>query len=764
MKKIILFILVFSCICFSQHASDFIFSIATNSSGHIFAGTPGGVFRSTDNGNIWIKKTEMLNSWGTIKINSNGHIFVGLESKRLLRSINNGDSWTEINSDTIDNEGILSFALNSNGHIFAGTGGGVFKSTDNGDNWSKCGLAVHSIFSLSVNSDGYIFAGGPSGVYRSTNNGDDWVEVNAGLKYSSDLYGVSALSVNSTGIIFAGTNLGVFRSSDKGDNWTEINTGYNGGLVHSIIFDLSGNIYAGAEEGVFISTDNGDNWIETDAGLNNKYVYTLAINSNGDIYAGTDGGGIYKSTDNGNNWHKLNKIIYSDTNPPTYELEISADYKSAVGSVSDNRPSEDTNGNGILDPGEDLNGNGQIDEDTGIYEIKGGGTNINLIVNSFTPGDGIVTFEINLIDTNYIGFGSITVMDGANNDITIPISLGNPYPQQGFWEKTNGLANVNVYDLVINKCGYIFASTSEGIYRTSDNGDSWDKVSNNHGSLLTNKTGYIFLDSDSIYRSTDNGNSWTSISNGISEKTPITSWIINYESQEIWVGALYYVYDTGGEGSALYKSTDNGNTWLDVHEFGWSDYYWSADLVSNSRGYIIIRMFIAEHAGVEGENVYVGGYGLLEQHSARYFAFYSNLIYAITDIGIMRSTDNGGSWSENNNGLPASITTLMVDSSGYVYVGTSDSGIFRSEDNGESWTQLNSGLTTLVISSFVTTKDGIVFAGTYGGGVFRSKNSDIVPVELISFNGSVVNNSINLKWHTATETNNKGFEIERRCK
>lgn len=36
-----------------------------------------------------------------------------------------------------------------------------------------------------------------------------------------------------------------------------------------------------------------------------------------------------------------------------------------------------------------------------------------------------------------------------------------------------------------------------------------------------------------------------------------------------------------------------------------------------------------------------------------------------------------------------------------------------------------------------------------------------IPVELISFTASVNNNSVTLNWMTATETNNKGFEIER---
>jgi hypothetical protein len=39
--------------------------------------------------------------------------------------------------------------------------------------------------------------------------------------------------------------------------------------------------------------------------------------------------------------------------------------------------------------------------------------------------------------------------------------------------------------------------------------------------------------------------------------------------------------------------------------------------------------------------------------------------------------------------------------------------------------------------------------------------SGVIPVELTSFAASAINESVLLKWETATETNNKGFEIER---
>ncbi len=55
-------------------------------------------------------------------------------------------------------------------------------------------------------------------------------------------------------------------------------------------------------------------------------------------------------------------------------------------------------------------------------------------------------------------------------------------------------------------------------------------------------------------------------------------------------------------------------------------------------------------------------------------------------------------------------------------------------------------------------------AGTHGRGVFEAFIDLAVPVELISFTASANVNSVTLDWSTATETNNHGFEIERKLK
>ncbi|MEL6822282.1 MAG: IgGFc-binding protein, partial [Calditrichota bacterium] len=107
-----------------------------------------------------------------------------------------------------------------------------------------------------------------------------------------------------------------------------------------------------------------------------------------------------------------------DANPPICDININGDQ--ANGSAIDNRPSEDTNGNGDLDSSEDLNNNGQIDEDTGIFflVLDAGSNNVTLNVDPFVPGDGVVNYSVSVIDNSLPASGVIRATDGAGNTCT----------------------------------------------------------------------------------------------------------------------------------------------------------------------------------------------------------------------------------------------------------------------------------------------------------------------------------------------------------
>ena len=276
--------------------------------------------------------------------------------------------------------------------------------------------------------------------------------------------------------------------------------------------------------------------------------------------------------------------------------------------------------------------------------------------------------------------------------------------------------------------GYIFAGAdfidgAGGVFRSTDNGATWTDI--NQGvitqdvrALAINSNDDIFAGEyfgGGVYRSTDNGSSWIPVDNGLS-CTSIWSLAINSDDQ-IFAGSA-------GCGDGVFRSTDNGSSWV---------------LVNN---------------------------GLTSTDISSLAFNSSNDIYAATISqfgmggGVFRSTDNGENWTEQINGLTIpDIYSLTINSSGHLFAGTSG-GIFNSTDNGENWTEINAGLFNLDVRALAVNSEGYVFAGTTGGGVSRSINSS-VPVELVSFTSSFEDGKVLLRWETATETNNQGFEVQR---
>jgi photosystem II stability/assembly factor-like uncharacterized protein len=165
------------------------------------------------------------------------------------------------------------------------------------------GLGCGTFASLAINPGGDIFAGTTGcgdGVYRSTDNGDNWTLANTGLT-STD---VVALAINSAnGHIFAGTYSqmgeggGMFRSTDNGDTWTEQNNGFTAYDVNAVVINSAGYIFAGAAGGVFRSTNGGESWLDISGGVipPGGNVWALAIDSENYAFAGTAGGGVLRS-------------------------------------------------------------------------------------------------------------------------------------------------------------------------------------------------------------------------------------------------------------------------------------------------------------------------------------------------------------------------------------------------------------------------------------------------------------------------------------
>lgn len=91
-------------------------------------------------------------------------------------------------------------------------------------------------------------------------------------------------------------------------------------------------------------------------------------------------------------------------------------------------------------------------------------------------------------------------------------------------------------------------------------------------------------------------------------------------------------------------------------------------------------------------------------------------IFAGTNAGIYRSTDNGVNWLQVNNGLSNLTVVSFLLNGTTLYAGTAD-GIYNSTNNGNTWTR-NPGLINVMPNSIILANNTI-YAGS-GSGIYFS--------------------------------------------
>lgn len=127
--------------------------------------------------------------------------------------------------------------------------------------------------------------------------------------------------------------------------------------------------------------------------------------------------------------------------------------------------------------------------------------------------------------------------------------------------------------------------------------------------------------------------------------------------------------------------------------------------------------------------------------------------------GTIRNTTNGGSnWNAQTSGTGNDLRGIsFVDANNGWAVGASGT-ILNTTNGGSTWSAQTSGTSELLRGvSFVDANTG--WAVGHSGTIV--KHSTPLPVELTYFKGEAIAEGSLLEWETVTETNNKGFEIQR---
>jgi len=129
---------------------------------------------------------------------------------------------------------------------------------------------------------------------------------------------------------------------------------------------------------------------------------------------------------------------------------------------------------------------------------------------------------------------------------------------------------------------------------------------------------------------------------------------------------------------------------------------------------------------------------------------------------VFRTTDGGVNWIETQLGADESLSGIyFVDNmKGWAVGGANSQGlVYYTSDGGANWIQQNIPTTEYLYRVFFIDENH-GWASGHLGTILSTLNP--VPVELTSFTATSNGNNVTLLWQTATETNNSGFEVQRK--
>jgi photosystem II stability/assembly factor-like uncharacterized protein len=306
----------------------------------------------------------------------------------------------------------------------------------------------------------------------------------------------------------------------------------------------------------------------------------------------------------------------------------------------------------------------------------------------------------------------------------------------GVWKSTNGGAMFNsIFDDYCQSIGAVAVdptdpdntvwvgtgetwtrnsvSVGDGLYKTNDGGSTWQKMGfekseriagiqvnpKNSNEVYVAVMGALWSDSEErgLYKTMDGGKTWDRILY-VNQTTGCSDLVLDPNNPNIIYAAFWefrrtpWSFNSGGNNSALYKSTDAGKTWSKIHK----------GFPAGKLGRIAIALAPSN----------------------------SNILYAVIeseqdkDKGMYRSEDAGGTWKHTNGDFalvvrPFYFSRITVDPRNPDVV--AKCGLFGSisRDGGKTFKNLGAMHADIHDIVFDISNPDRMYVGT-DGGVYRS--------------------------------------------
>ena len=297
-----------------------------------------------------------------------------------------------------------------------------------------------------------------------------------------------------------------------------------------------------------------------------------------------------------------------------------------------------------------------------------------------------------IFDDHAQSIGAIE-LDPNDPDNTIYVGTGEPWPRNS-------------------------VSIGDGLYKSNDGGNNWKKIGLENSERIANiivnpensneiyvaVLGALWSDSNErgVYKSNDGGETWENIL-FLNNSTGCADLAMDPSNPKILYASMWefrrtaWSFNSGGDNSALYKSTDGGENWSKIHN----------GFPEGKLGRLAI--------GVSKSN--------------------PNTLYTVIesekneDKGLYKSTDGGENWEQKNNDFgitvrPFYFSRIVVDPKDEDIV--VKAGLYGSisKDGGETFENLGNMHADIHDMVFDINNSDIMYVGT-DGGVYRSWNKGV---------------------------------------
>jgi photosystem II stability/assembly factor-like uncharacterized protein len=509
----------------------------------------GDVYYTRDDGKTWDLFAEMHGKSvrALAMAASNPKILVAGALDGIFRTLNGGETWERISPEhhaEIRNvESIAIDPLNSD-VIYAGTWHLPWKTEDGGKTWHSIKKGViddSDVFTIVIDpqNTAVVYISACSGIYRSENGGELFRKIQ-GIPYSARRTRMLRIDPNEHRAVYAGTTEGLWKTADAGATWKRMtganivvndviidprkservmlatdragvlasddsaetfaasNRGFTHRQVSALLVDRRDPavLYAGLLNdkefgGVFSSRDAGRSWTQLSDGLDGRDVFVLRRAVDGSLVAGTDRG-IFQLNKDAPRWVPLN-ITEEEITAPTPRGKVKA--VKAAGSALAARV------NGL-----ELVGKSWFAATSaGVFASFDAGTNWH---RQELPA---IKYAVSLAAADRM------VVVAGRNAIAVSVNAGES------WISPKPLdADFAINSVYVDSAGTIWLAAREGVFRSSDVGDTWKRVTSLR---LSNVTGLQFDEENqrilatgaasmNVFESSDNGRTWSAINAG----------------------------------------------------------------------------------------------------------------------------------------------------------------------------------------------------------------------------------------------------------